>query len=151
MSKVKYYYDPDTLSYRKIEPKKSRKYRNIFFFILGAALFGFIALIFLLNARQGQKVFNDGIQAVYVLLNDCQKAFAFFGSIYLALLHSFNKTLNSRQWCFYLMRNVRHKILTHVFKTPQLSDIVKYHQGTNLLPIRSRSGELFTSITRSSF
>ena len=51
MSKVKYYYDPDTLSYRKIEPKKSKKYRNIAFFILGAALFGFLGLIFLLNTN----------------------------------------------------------------------------------------------------
>ena len=49
MSKVKYYYDPDTLSYRKIEPKKSKRYRNLFFFILGSALFGFIGLIILLN------------------------------------------------------------------------------------------------------
>lgn len=51
MSKVKYYYDPDTLSYRKIEPKKSKKYRNIVLFILGASLFGFIGLIFLLNTN----------------------------------------------------------------------------------------------------
>ena len=51
MSKVKYYYDPDTLSYRKIEPKKSRKYRNISFFLLGSALFGFLALIFLMNTN----------------------------------------------------------------------------------------------------
>ena len=51
MSKVKYYYDPDTLSYRKIEPKKSRRYRNIFLFILGAALFGFIGLTVLLNTN----------------------------------------------------------------------------------------------------
>ncbi len=49
MSKVKYYYDPDTLSYRKIEPKKSRRYRNIFLFVLGSALFGFIGLTLLLN------------------------------------------------------------------------------------------------------
>lgn len=49
MTKVKYYYDPDTLSYRRIEPKKSRKYRNIFLFLLGSALFGFMALMFLLN------------------------------------------------------------------------------------------------------
>ena len=49
MSKVKYYYDPDTLSYRKIEPKKSKKYRNLFLFIVGAALFGFLGLIILLN------------------------------------------------------------------------------------------------------
>ncbi|MCW5517925.1 M23 family metallopeptidase [Muriicola sp. Z0-33] len=51
MSKVKYYYDPDTLSYRKIEPKKSRRYRNIFLFVLGSALFGFLGLIFLLNTN----------------------------------------------------------------------------------------------------
>ncbi|MBT8264479.1 MAG: M23 family metallopeptidase [Muriicola sp.] len=51
MSKVKYYYDPDTLSYRKIEPKKSRRYRNLSIFILGAALFGFLGLIFLLNTN----------------------------------------------------------------------------------------------------
>ncbi len=49
MSKVKYYYDPDTLSYRKIEPKKSKRYRNLFFFLLGSALFGFIGLLILLN------------------------------------------------------------------------------------------------------
>ena len=51
MSKVKYYYDPDTLSYRKIEPKKSKRYRNIFLFVLGAGLFGFLGLIFLLNTN----------------------------------------------------------------------------------------------------
>ncbi len=51
MSKVKYYYDPDTLSYRKIEPKKSRRYRNILLFVLGSALFGFLGLIFLLNTN----------------------------------------------------------------------------------------------------
>jgi murein DD-endopeptidase MepM/ murein hydrolase activator NlpD len=51
MSKVKYYYDPDTLSYRKIEPKKSRRYRNIAFFVLGAALFGFLGLTLLLNTN----------------------------------------------------------------------------------------------------
>ncbi len=51
MSKVKYYYDPDTLSYRKIEPKKSKKYRNIALFVLGAALFGLLGLIFLLNTN----------------------------------------------------------------------------------------------------
>ncbi|MDX1364447.1 M23 family metallopeptidase [Arenibacter latericius] len=51
MSKVKYYYDPDTLSYRKIEPKKAKKYRNIAFFFLGSLLFGFLGLIFLLNTN----------------------------------------------------------------------------------------------------
>ena len=49
MSKVKYYYDPDTLSYRKIEPKKSRRYRNIGFFVLGSFLFGLLSLVLLMN------------------------------------------------------------------------------------------------------
>lgn len=49
MSKVKYYYDPDTLSYRKIEPKKSKRFRNLFFFLLGSALFGLLGLVVLLN------------------------------------------------------------------------------------------------------
>jgi len=51
MSKVKYYYDPDTLSYRKIEPRKSKKYRNVVLFLLGSALFGFLGLVVLMNTR----------------------------------------------------------------------------------------------------
>ncbi|MEO1011087.1 MAG: M23 family metallopeptidase [Bacteroidota bacterium] len=51
MSKVRYYYDPDTLSYRKIEPKKSKRYRNIALFFLGSLLFGLLCLIFLLNTN----------------------------------------------------------------------------------------------------
>ncbi len=51
MSKVKYYYDPDTLSYRKIEPKKSLRYRNIALFFLGSILFGLLCLVFLLNTN----------------------------------------------------------------------------------------------------
>ncbi len=51
MSKVKYYYDSETLSYRKIEPKKGRKFRNVLLFILASMLFGFIGLFVLLNAN----------------------------------------------------------------------------------------------------
>ncbi len=51
MNKVKYYYDPDTLSYRKIDPKKSTKYLKVFFFLLGSGLFGLLGLIVLLNAN----------------------------------------------------------------------------------------------------
>lgn len=42
MGKVKYYYDPETLSYRKIEKKKRRTFTFASAFILAAALFGFI-------------------------------------------------------------------------------------------------------------
>mgnify|MGYP001825348609 FL=1 len=51
MSKVKYYYDPDTLSYRKIETKKSRRYRNIALFFIGSFLYGLLSLILLLNTN----------------------------------------------------------------------------------------------------
>ncbi|WP_340077862.1 M23 family metallopeptidase [Leptobacterium sp. I13] len=49
MSKVKYYYDSDTLSYRKIEPKKGRRLKNIVLFMIGSMLSGFIGLFLLLN------------------------------------------------------------------------------------------------------
>ena len=51
MTKVKYYYDPDTLSYRKIEPKKSKKIRNILLFTAGSILSGFLGLLLLLNVN----------------------------------------------------------------------------------------------------
>lgn len=42
MSKVKYYYDSETLSYRKIERKKRRTLKFISLFILASSLFGFL-------------------------------------------------------------------------------------------------------------
>ncbi|HLV37989.1 M23 family metallopeptidase [Xanthomarina sp.] len=42
MSKVKYYYDPDTLAYRKIERRKRRTVTYISIFILASALFAFL-------------------------------------------------------------------------------------------------------------
>lgn len=49
MTKVKYYYDPDTLSYRRIEPKKGKKVVAFFLFLLASFLFGAIGFIVLLN------------------------------------------------------------------------------------------------------
>jgi murein DD-endopeptidase MepM/ murein hydrolase activator NlpD len=42
MSKVKYYYDPESLSYRKIERKKRNTFKFITVFLLAAALFAFL-------------------------------------------------------------------------------------------------------------
>jgi len=42
MSKVKYYYDPDTLSYRKIERRKRTTLKYLGVFLLGSAIFGFL-------------------------------------------------------------------------------------------------------------
>ena len=42
MSKIKYYYDSETLSYRKIERKKRNTIKYAFAFLLGSGLFGFL-------------------------------------------------------------------------------------------------------------
>ncbi|WP_048331096.1 M23 family metallopeptidase [Bizionia psychrotolerans] len=44
MSKVKYYYDSETLSYRKIERRKRRTFKFVALFILAAGLFGFLTM-----------------------------------------------------------------------------------------------------------
>ncbi|GLB47672.1 M23 family metallopeptidase [Neptunitalea lumnitzerae] len=49
MAKVKYYYDPDSLSYRKIETKKGKKIRNLALFFTAAAIAGAMGAIILLN------------------------------------------------------------------------------------------------------
>ena len=49
MAKVKYYYDSDTLSYRKIEYKKGRKTKIFFLSLLGMFLSGFLLLVIYLN------------------------------------------------------------------------------------------------------
>ena len=49
MSKVKYYYDSETLSYRKIEYKKGRKFRIFALSLLGMLLSGFLLLLLYIN------------------------------------------------------------------------------------------------------
>ena len=49
MTKVKYYYDSDTLSYRKIEIKKGKKIKIFILSFLGMILSGFILLVIYLN------------------------------------------------------------------------------------------------------
>ncbi|WP_159021662.1 M23 family metallopeptidase [Formosa sp. L2A11] len=44
MSKVKYYYDSETLSYRKIERKKRNTFKFVLAFLMAAALFGFLTV-----------------------------------------------------------------------------------------------------------
>lgn len=51
MTKVKYYYDPETLSYRRIEPRKGKKIVTVFLFLLASFLFGSIGLAVLLNTN----------------------------------------------------------------------------------------------------
>jgi murein DD-endopeptidase MepM/ murein hydrolase activator NlpD len=49
MSKVKYYYDSETLSYRKIEPKKGKKIGLSLLFLLGVMVTSVLLLIVFLN------------------------------------------------------------------------------------------------------
>ncbi len=49
MKKVKYYYDPESLAYRKIKQKKRTKFAYAALFLLASALFGFLGLVALLN------------------------------------------------------------------------------------------------------
>lgn len=52
MSKVKYYYDSETLSYKKIERKKGRRIGIALLSIVGAFLAGFLLLVVYLNIPQ---------------------------------------------------------------------------------------------------
>jgi len=56
MAKVKYYYDSDTLSYRKIELRKRDRFRKMVFFLLASAMVGalmvFVMYQFIESPRQ---------------------------------------------------------------------------------------------------
>lgn len=47
--KVKYYFDTESLAYRKIKPKKTKQLGYIGLFLLSSALFGFLSFVVLLN------------------------------------------------------------------------------------------------------
>ncbi|WP_299368253.1 M23 family metallopeptidase [Winogradskyella sp.] len=55
MAKVKYYYDADTLSYRKIERKKATTLKYAIVFLLGAGLFGFLSFAIINSYVQSPK------------------------------------------------------------------------------------------------
>jgi murein DD-endopeptidase MepM/ murein hydrolase activator NlpD len=62
MAKVKYYYDSEKLAYRKITPKKRKKFGFALLFLVASALFGFLSFVALLNVPYF-KTPNDRIQA----------------------------------------------------------------------------------------
>ena len=49
MSKVKYYYDSETLSYRKVKSKKARTFTYALLFLSAASLFGFFSYLIAAN------------------------------------------------------------------------------------------------------
>ncbi len=78
MAKVKYYYDSDTLSYRKIELRKRDKFKQILLFSLGAISFGlifmFISFQFIESPKEkAQKRELENMQLSYGLLDKKMK------------------------------------------------------------------------------
>mgnify|MGYP000356730573 CR=1 FL=1 len=74
MAKVKYYYDADTLSYRKITVKKSAYYKKTIFGILGVFLIAFIGFIvfsqFIMSpTERAQKRELENLKLHYELLS----------------------------------------------------------------------------------
>ena len=51
MKKIKYYYDSETLSYKRIINRKRTKVRNVLLFLLAAALFGSLTMFLMVNTR----------------------------------------------------------------------------------------------------
>jgi murein DD-endopeptidase MepM/ murein hydrolase activator NlpD len=62
MSKVKYYYDSENLAYKRILPKKRKKFAYILLFLLSSALFGFLSFFLLVNTSYFETP-KDKIQA----------------------------------------------------------------------------------------
>ena len=62
MSKVKYYYDSETLSYRKIERKKGRRLGFAVIAVLGMFLAGFLLLLVYINLPQIQTPREKALQ-----------------------------------------------------------------------------------------
>ena len=76
MAKVKYYYDPENLSYRPIKLKKRRKFAYVLLFLVASALFGFFSFVALLNTSYFEtpkdKVLTGDLESMkinYKLLN----------------------------------------------------------------------------------
>lgn len=62
MSKVKYYYDSENLAYKRILPKKRKKFAYVILFLLSSTLFGFLSFFLLVNTSYFETP-KDKIQA----------------------------------------------------------------------------------------
>jgi murein DD-endopeptidase MepM/ murein hydrolase activator NlpD len=76
MKKVKYYYDSESLAYRKIKPLKRRSFAYIALFLLSSGLFGILSFVLLLNTPyfetpkdrlQAREI--DNLKLRYAILN----------------------------------------------------------------------------------
>ncbi len=55
MAKVKYHYNPETLSYSKITPKKGRYLKHALLVLLSILLTGFLGFVILINFFESPK------------------------------------------------------------------------------------------------
>jgi len=70
MTKVKYYYDSDTLSYQKITPKKSDTFKKLFLTIIAALIFMFIGFVVLAPVFESPKEKEFRRELEFVKLNE---------------------------------------------------------------------------------
>jgi len=75
MAKVKYYYDSETLSYRKVTRKKGRTITFSFLFLSAAALFGFFSYVLVSSyvdspKEKALKRENENLKLNYTYLNE---------------------------------------------------------------------------------
>ena len=75
MSRIKYYYDPETLSYREIKVTNKLRFSNFMLFIFSSFLFGLVSLFIILNTdiidtptemNQNREVFESVIKTADV-------------------------------------------------------------------------------------
>ncbi len=74
MAKEKFYYDSNTLSYRKVKPKKGRAFTYSLLFFLAASLFGFFSYVLVSSyiespKEKALKRENDNLKFQYNYLN----------------------------------------------------------------------------------
>ncbi len=73
MAKVKYYYDSDTLSYRKIELRKRDKFRQLLVFMAASALMGGLMVLIMYQFVESprQKVLKREQSLHLIILTQC--------------------------------------------------------------------------------
>ncbi len=70
MTKVKYYYDSDTLSYQKIKPKKGQKFRRFLLYVIAATLLMFLGFTVLTPVFESPKEKELKRELEFVKLNE---------------------------------------------------------------------------------
>jgi len=70
MAKVKYYYNPDTLSYQKIQLRKREKFRNFLLMVVASLIFMFLGYVIFTSVFESPKEKELKRQLEFVKLNE---------------------------------------------------------------------------------